>query len=1424
MEQDVTRIQVFVSCPGDVEEERTLVIEACERFNENFLQQGVKYHFASRFWKSIIGEFGPRPQGLINNRISAYDIYIGIFGLRFGTPTRANNPLTGNEYDSGTEEEFYLAYNRWQQDNNSLRIYVFFKNGVMPSTTNEKKQYKKLTAFKEKIMNGGWVNSFASPIDLLKAINTILFDKYLELTKGIRKDIKETVHSTRQLKQLMTKLSRNLPVVVKNYIPRQVVDTEDDSQTITSFFRSDPEKTVWDMFLETNRLVIVSNAGGGKSTELHYLGTRLKDQENYIPVYLKLNTYVNQDFDKFLPKGWHQVDESLLVLLLDGLDEIQPKYFDEATRKLQVFATEHPEIKIVVTCRINFYDLPGQTSNGLLADFKCVRLVDLTAENVKRFIDARHTFSGEDFIREAYNEGYYDMVLNPFFLQTLIAYYKDKGNLQANRSQIIERFIQQGIKLDKQHFKTTISIVNTQEKIFGLVERLAIAMEMMGRNYISDEEISKLIPTAARKYLKYFPNFKKSSQQSGQWQFAHNNVQEYIAAKKLKGVNLTRLKKILTFPPSHQKIRPSWVNTLSFLISILDDDKKRQQLTQWITMVNAEILVKCEKERIIDQIRFDVFTQIFNKYKLLGIWLHSNMFSVPELARFCQSDQAFSFLVGELETSTNDRVIKINALKVLEYFDFDDFTLEDKQTVQKIIFQLLESNQQDPDYVYSLLRALSEMKMNSPESIDKVLELFRQRKHQYIRAGLYKYLGDSGSVNDYADVFIEGLEMENKSGGEDRGAFSLADESHLLEKAIEKIVSPSGIKKLLAYFNAGGRKGYRSQMDRRLFAKVMQNCATAYRKDQSIFTEVFSYFILCGKMFEYEYAQQITAFFKATGTSAHALSLVIKTGDISDYEKTSLTSNLVDPELVPMLPTLLKNKQLTKTDILFIRDAVNNTLYNSDSDKTIKKRMNTILEKELRIRPPKIKTNKQVDFAKLAQRNFDILVSHHRFLNQIKRVFDEAGKENLTYNDIWDLRSKNNKSLEEVFPESVLHLVRLLLQHGGTVSFEQITSRWSNRQEADDYRISQIYHELLNKTYLKVSDAAFKFIQTWSDEAVATIDWNALVSRKDEDESGISINSKAEYLWFFVNRLKISLSKEHLLEFTRFKDFRNHSNENTPVEINQVMEWVSAREVRNKVAQNLQEGISVSWVWKSNCLFAIEHNMKDSYPTILDAITHSTVSEIARKEVLTAYFKKTGNAKQLKTLYSQVSIHDLGWTILDLLSAIPPEHAFVTEKLEYILENSAANSDKQDAAMRLIGFNVMSGLNYYIHHRRTTRKEGFDFSARNNFPKLTTTEAIPGLLDLIAIAKQEPYKNDHFNDIESNALEGLFNIGMNSEKNLKVVVAALQKFMSDHAADISGINFLHFNIDRLETQFYMKQSRAYNIDDVVKELRRFGLN
>jgi class 3 adenylate cyclase len=57
-----------------------------------------------------------RPQGVVLDQVKAesWDIFVGILWLRFGSPTGARAPERSDDYASGTEEEFDLAYNLWK--------------------------------------------------------------------------------------------------------------------------------------------------------------------------------------------------------------------------------------------------------------------------------------------------------------------------------------------------------------------------------------------------------------------------------------------------------------------------------------------------------------------------------------------------------------------------------------------------------------------------------------------------------------------------------------------------------------------------------------------------------------------------------------------------------------------------------------------------------------------------------------------------------------------------------------------------------------------------------------------------------------------------------------------------------------------------------------------------------------------------------------------------------------------------------------------------------------------------------------------------------------------------------------------------------------------------------------------------------------
>ena len=106
MAETVTLLRVFVSSPGDVAEERQLLEEVVDRVNRT---EGIGRGIILQLWKweeNALRRIGPSPQQVIDEQLPQYDIYLGILGGRFGTPT--------DTYGSGTEKEFHDALERQQ--------------------------------------------------------------------------------------------------------------------------------------------------------------------------------------------------------------------------------------------------------------------------------------------------------------------------------------------------------------------------------------------------------------------------------------------------------------------------------------------------------------------------------------------------------------------------------------------------------------------------------------------------------------------------------------------------------------------------------------------------------------------------------------------------------------------------------------------------------------------------------------------------------------------------------------------------------------------------------------------------------------------------------------------------------------------------------------------------------------------------------------------------------------------------------------------------------------------------------------------------------------------------------------------------------------------------------------------------------------
>lgn len=137
------RIRLFMSSPGDVGSERQDVLTVVDELNRT-LGRHLNLVVEALDWSRDVHPAAGRPQGVINEQIGRYDIFVGIMWRRFGTPS----VVAG----SGTEEEFLLAYESWSTTGLPHILFYFCEAPAPPpSSRSEVEQLAKVVEFRERL-------------------------------------------------------------------------------------------------------------------------------------------------------------------------------------------------------------------------------------------------------------------------------------------------------------------------------------------------------------------------------------------------------------------------------------------------------------------------------------------------------------------------------------------------------------------------------------------------------------------------------------------------------------------------------------------------------------------------------------------------------------------------------------------------------------------------------------------------------------------------------------------------------------------------------------------------------------------------------------------------------------------------------------------------------------------------------------------------------------------------------------------------------------------------------------------------------------------------------------------------------------------------------------------------------------------------
>lgn len=161
-------IDIFLSSPSDVDEERLFIVNAAREWNSiRGKSTGVFLNVLT--WEDAVApNVSDRSQTVINEQIGDdYDVYLGLMWGKLGSPT--------GMADSGTVEEFERALERYR-GGEAVRLAMLFKTSDIPQSQLDGAQFDKVKEFRRRFSKEGGLYREFSDEDRLRKILARLFE------------------------------------------------------------------------------------------------------------------------------------------------------------------------------------------------------------------------------------------------------------------------------------------------------------------------------------------------------------------------------------------------------------------------------------------------------------------------------------------------------------------------------------------------------------------------------------------------------------------------------------------------------------------------------------------------------------------------------------------------------------------------------------------------------------------------------------------------------------------------------------------------------------------------------------------------------------------------------------------------------------------------------------------------------------------------------------------------------------------------------------------------------------------------------------------------------------------------------------------------------------------------------------------------
>ena len=1372
------KIVVLISCPSDVEVERDIVYEVCEEIsadNENYKD----IILSAIHWKNDVRPIMTKKtsQEEIDAQFAKLkpDIYIGIMWKKYG-----ERKIEGV---SPTEHEFNIAYNNYIKFSRPQCMFIFSENSPSFPDQKEAEQLLEVAQFKNKLIQ-----------QYNKLVGTTKTNDEFKIM--INKNLRYLLDNWNKATGVPISVPKTKPPKVKGYIEQRVYPFKRKRSEDIDFLAHQRSLTIYDLVNRERNIILLGDAGVGKTTALKQIEMINSDTSTPLyPYFLSLNTYTNQRIEELLPDELSEIPDNQILLLFDGLDEIESSNKFTAIRNIELFAEKRPKVRFIISCRTNFYKSPSGLSKGTIEGFTPYQLLSLKRKDVKQFIKKVVGNESENLINIALDLKVFDLLLIPFYLFQTLMYYKKDVDKFSNKSEFLEKIFNSIMFADIDHFRTTFDLEDAEMEIYNLLKRLAIGMESLGRNYITKEEYESLIlDKEDRNLLKYSSAWKNKLEDIDIWKFEHNNLQEYLAAKVLSELALDKLKVFISFGPEYNKINPTWVNTLSFLFSILPKESKfLSEILEWMKDIEPELLVKFERDKVDLRWRIERFIEIFNSYKEKKIWINRDKYRYSELAKFGESDDIFDFLLIEIESNTHPIVLS-NAIELLMYMDLSESF---KKRTAKALTKLAISSESEEKIKFIALMAIAELHVFNDKSIIEIMTSLKSYKSDYVRAGLYHLLKISNSIDTYIEILIDGFKLISSNIMSPGRKSRLLDEVIQLNAVIIKIKNPNSLEKIVKYFRDNPNQ-ISDIFDEKTYENFIQKTIEIEVESKSAIDSIL---LLLGILVDQHLTtmvEQTLKFFDDTNSR------------FSSFKRTYLNrENLENSDLI--LGALADYGALR-----YLINEYDKSSFGDDDIIRFRVGLSWFNQKYFKIFDDLIASKLGDKFTLPVQKDYkkereerlisDINLLFHKkeFIKKLNFIFKNENKRSFKRNELFNLGAHSNE--EQIYSRLI---VNLLKDYSGEVEISQENAlEIVNRLNWDDFAIGKLYNYHEHKSELKILPGQVEFIKNWCFSKLETTDFTKAISK--HEDGNVRINTTANLMWFFMHKYKFEFPEDILLDMLSFDSVSQYGFKG----IGYIEKRVSEEKVKSRILKNLREGIHTYPVMKNHLGYCRKKKLKDAVKYALDVIKDEEWWEDIRRLALDSIIDIENSLEKVERVLQDIA-DDFKWTVVKILiengSNEIEDSLFVSLKEENDI-------GKYQSSIHLMRLGSIEGLRYFVGWTNDKMQYHEDHFIGSPIANINSPDAISLLIELLEIGHMKELKDDEFYPLRAATMNSLTNIALKSEENFNKVTIAVKSFIDKNLIKYPNVKFMNLDLEKMEQKYYINKSEKITLDEVNERL------